>query len=1602
MKRITCFALLCVTSIGAHAQAPVTGFPPYGSFEDGRFDAINRQNLNVNFAIPVVSVPGRGMDLSHSLVYDSLIWHKIMVSWPSTYAWQPVADPWDATSTPTWGWKNSSPTGTVSYTKTWEVICTWDDPYGGSTDIYRYVYSNYAYTDPAGTRHPFNIWVVSSWPTLKCGSPPSMPRTGLATDGSGYWLDANTLTNPIASSTGGMKFTSTAATDPNGNFVSKIVVSSTETHWKDTLGRIALEVEKKTSPNCYVEHLSYNFPECIEYRFVGGDGGEKIAKLYLYSFDIQTNFGCSGVNEYSAQGVKLPFVLVLPNGRWYDFIYEETPNFQGNITGRLQRVTLPTGGYYEYTYPNPNNGVNCADGTIKNLTRVINDGSSVTWQYSRSQVGSDWKTAVTPPTNNISTYTFNSNGKIISEKHYQGAELSTNLKRTINTTWAANGTPSSTTLLLEDSPPTQSKAETTFDDYGNLTVLKEYGFGSGAPGGIIRTTQVTYENGSAYTARNMRNRIKQVLVRQGSETGPIKSRRDLSYDGTTSFSGTNCITGAPQHDDTNYGCSFLTRGNPISVTTYTNASAPSGAITATLEYDSLGNLRKTYVGGIQQTERVFSATTGYAAPDQVKTGPAGSPQLVSSATYDNLNTGLLLSATDQNGHTRQYEYDLIKRLKKVTRSDGEVVNYTYVETTQERSVATDAPIQASSRLKQKTFFDILGRPFLAQASDNNDANCTAHKIEYDSMGRPFKESNPVACGSNPDKWTQTAFDALGRVIFVTAPDSSVTSYTYAGATVTITDPTGKQRKMQTDALSRLVKVYEPDVSNNNSLTLETNYSYDVLDRLTQATQGVQTRTYTYDDIGRVLTAALPETKHQGQQYSYTLQYNLFNQVTQRTDPRGVITSYAYDSFNRLQTVSYNVGSTGVPATATTTQVHGAADDADPNKRGRLLSVTDGVGSEAFTYDQLGRVTQVQKVISGTNYTMAYEYNLSGQLTRITYPSGRQVDRTYDTVGRLASVYSGATQYVNSFVYDSGSSLLKQFKYGNNAVTADFTYTADLLQLETLKYIKNGDANPFFKLTFGYGSAGSNNGQIVSVADTSDTTLVPGAPGRSVTYTYDALHRLKTALTTGSTQFPQWGLSWTYDRYGNREEQAQTHGSPPTHDPSVDAYTNRIVEDVDHTYDKNGNMTKDGMNILAYDAENRMVSATGKAYAYDGAGLRVSKCALDCQNPTSWTDYIFQGRQVIAEYENGAAVGSPTREYVYSGGALVATHEGAGLRYHFHDHLSVRVTSDSLGGSRAEQGHYPFGEQWYNGGGSKWLFTDYERDSESGNDYAIFRAYIPRIGRFNRTDPLAGYAVDPQTLNLFLYVTNDPINSFDPFGLQQQSLEDRQNRAYERASRFDAVSVNWYCQNHGCMIGNPNSVTCYVNGAQRPCAQAFYFVRNDLGVVCATLVCFTNSNGTIGTFEYQDPIYKYELDKEVCAGLVGAPHGCSSDYKRVLVEPGGWKFVPLTSTTVFPTDRGTRGPTIGPRKEPPQSPGRKAERGTAFCTSTRIIENFVGDDGKAGISVTVNVAAGVAARRLGSRAAAGLLPGPGWLYVGTATAYDLALIGEAYVYCNSGQ
>jgi RHS repeat-associated protein len=1702
---------VCLFPSSLRAQ---TGLPAFGSFSSSNFDTVNNQDLNAFFTIPIAASAGRGMPLNLSLVYNTLVWQP-------GGAWTSVTD---QAGNPTWGWRKDFLGGLVHFNSTTNTIKC---PSTGQLVPVTF-YSNYSYTDVLGTGHGFGQ--ISGRTSAQCSDQNFGTYTSYADDHTGYYMNATFLGAPNVTSPAG----SSTVEDANGNFVTKTVVSSTETDWTDSVGNTALKIFY--TPN-------NTNPTQIQYQFLDGTGPSsyRTISLQLTALNVKTNFGCSGVVEYNGSGtlppVNLPTELDIPTPAGgtlkYSFSYEPTPQNSGFYTGRLQRVTFPTGGYHEFDYTGANDGINCSDGTTLSMNRVVSDGvNSAAWTFVRNT--SSQTTTVTVPqladtsTASDTVYTFNSLGQETSRQVYANSPHSGNPLRTINTAWATNGTPATQVTILENGS-TQSQASTTFDSNGLIGSVSEYDWGAGGHGSLLRTTNFSYQTAAAYTSRNIINLLTSKIVLDG--TGTTKYRQDITYDGPAL---TSCPAGIRQHDDANYGCGMNVRGNPTSVTTYLTPGTPANGVTKNFTYDVFGNLLTAQLNCCQNKTWSYSSVTQYSQPDSATRG--SSPTLITSATY-NIYTGQVSTSTDENSQVTQYFYDFLRRPTSIVRqADNATVRYSYDDVHFTSTVTT--PVDSSKSIQQVSAVDGLGRTISSTMEDGSNNIIAASINQIDLLGRPYRTSNPYT--GTPSYWTSTQFDVLGRPTSVTLPDNSVSRYSYAQQTLTLTDPSGKQRASIFDSAGRLAEADEPGAgppatpatgsvsisgaeqsaggapatgsagsvsingsekstqtgpptsgrgsvtisgserttlvntcpprlckttyydngsvsitingikssvlynqsstssgiatalanainantginslvsasvssstvnivarqsgsqtnyslsassatsltqyfsgtsfpaaasgstltggndtqftydsgtvtvtisgtpmavsydgsstnasiasqlasaltagslvnasangnvislsskttgaatnyslstssqSSNSSLfnppsftgspsgsvmtggsdgtatifdsgtawitvggaTATVNYSqgstpssvasalaaaltgstvsatasnstvnltsiatgsaanlplsagsstsqpgsfsqpsfqaapsgtaltggtdaaplslstpaittyrYTVLDSLTSVTQGSQTRTYLYDALGRLQSATTPEagTVCFGTLSGSTCQangYDSFDNLLYRTDARGVQTNYNYDGLNRLHQIAYTVGSTGVPATPTVTFAYGTSPAQFNN--GRLITMTDGAGAETYTYNNLGHLTQLQKVISGVTYTIGYSFNIAGEVTQLTYPSGRVVQQSFDAVGRLceiASVTTGcgnaSSPYATAFTYNNASQVTA-FSYGNGIATT-IGYSPDRLQLTSIKYVKS--TTTLLNLTYAYGSAGVNNGQISGITDAVDN-------GRSVSYGYDPLARLSTAVTTGSANYPQWGLSMSYDRYGNRAAQTVTAGTGPSNPVGMDVSTNHIVG---LGYDANGNITNDGSNTLVYDAENRTISTTSSSssgtYTYDGSSLRIKKVAGG-----TTTVYVFSGSKVIAEYENGASPATPSREYVYSGSALLAKIDPTGTKYYHQDQLSDRLVTDSSGNLVAQVGHFPFGESWYNASNDKLIFTTYERDSESGNDYALARNYVNRVGRFSSPDSMSGSIGDPQSLNRYSYVTDDPIDLSDPEGL----------------------------------------------------------------------------------------------------------------------------------------------------------------------------------------------------------------------------------------------
>jgi RHS repeat-associated protein len=303
-----------------------------------------------------------------------------------------------------------------------------------------------------------------------------------------------------------------------------------------------------------------------------------------------------------------------------------------------------------------------------------------------------------------------------------------------------------------------------------------------------------------------------------------------------------------------------------------------------------------------------------------------------------------------------------------------------------------------------------------------------------------------------------------------------------------------------------------------------------------------------------------------------------------------------------------------------------------------------------------------------------------------------------------------------------------------------------------------------------------------------------APGQSATFTFTV-----TAPATPGTYNFQWqmvqdGVEWfggystnvaisvTQPAIGGCSGPAPCVGFPTL---SYDTASNRI-NTAGWLYDAAGNQLRaqranGGWQRFVYDAAGRLVRVkddvgnTVVSYGYGSSNQRlITQEGGDASNLRTY--HVWDGTNVIAEF--GESNSSPTapvwqKNYFYLSGRLLATQEpvvgGESVLFHHPDTLSTRLVTNQPSGSVTEQANLPFGTAVASEstGGIARRFTSYDRNATSGLDYAINRHYDPLQGRFTQADPIGMKAVnlsDPQTLNLYAYCGNDPVNNVDPDGL----------------------------------------------------------------------------------------------------------------------------------------------------------------------------------------------------------------------------------------------
>ncbi|MCK4643916.1 RHS repeat-associated core domain-containing protein [bacterium] len=751
---------------------------------------------------------------------------------------------------------------------------------------------------------------------------------------------------------------------------------------------------------------------------------------------------------------------------------------------------------------------------------------------------------------------------------------------------------------------------------------------------------------------------------------------------------------------------------------------------------------------------------------------------------------------DPMGRNTAYEYDIYGRLTKVGKQDLPQSLYGYDDTLRTITASTeylDGAVVANAKYhfdsffrieKEWQFFDKNGNTaldpseFFETRYEYNDFDNLIRKIspsgistefKYDQIDRVietrlskdgdirisksehlyFNNENGVfrsekiwspKADKSGDPNMEYLYDVEDGLIMVKEYNDAAiyeTSYDYdaLGNLTLVTDSRGNQSQFQYNYLSQLVNKIESDGSweeyeNNlagnvlgyqNSAQVAKNYSYDTLGRLgkiessiSQITQNI--KTINYDLMGNVLK----ETDDLNGN-TYTYEYDGLDRITKKTiDLNGNMMSFTYgydNNRNRLNNLWYDFENDGI------------------------LDQKSGFAYEEFS----------GKLKSG------FSESLGG--LRIPLFS---VENHFDTFGRLSSCT--VTKYPTGI-----------------SETTEYAYSP-LNEILKIDIMNLGNNNIIYTNSYEY----DKNGNRIKLIDEDNI---------ETEYGYDRLGRLNNVTGPMYSWFNDdktpFNTEYNYDSTGNRlSYQSPFH----THSYNIAHTSNRLLSWVDnvkkrhnYTYDDFsniirketlGNDTLQNSVDFVYNEDNRIVKATMRKetgvekaatlelnYQYDFRGLRVYKLK-QLINGEKTEGFYFRGMngKVLAELEAG------DREVnYYFGNKKIMKKDKNGTHYYHYDVLgSPVVVTDTMGSIENTYKYGPFGniikakEKYKNKDG----YTGHEYDEETNLHYANARYLDQRIGRWMSKDRASLNLKNPQSLNRWIYVLNNPLRYIDLDGLRE--------------------------------------------------------------------------------------------------------------------------------------------------------------------------------------------------------------------------------------------
>jgi RHS repeat-associated protein len=507
---------------------------------------------------------------------------------------------------------------------------------------------------------------------------------------------------------------------------------------------------------------------------------------------------------------------------------------------------------------------------------------------------------------------------------------------------------------------------------------------------------------------------------------------------------------------------------------------------ATQVRDALGDLSTTVYDAAGNVSAAIDARgnrTTYSYDVLNRATTATDPLNHTTTTvYD--AAGNVARAIDAAGYTTTFAYDALNRQTTVTDPGGGVATTVY-----------DGNGNVTARTDQLNHTTTYNYDALNRLTRTTDARGGLTTLLYDAVGNRTAETDPDG------NTTTYLYDALNRLTQQTDPlnHSATFAYDAASRRTSSTDRLGRQTTYAYDADNR--ETGETWHNADGTTQQLVSYGYDAAGRQTYAASAAGAYTYAYDALGRQTSVQEPFG------LALTYAYDAVSNRTLMQDSKRGTTTFVYDAANRLTSEQFG-GSGQTPLRIDFSYT--ARDQVQTATRYSDLAGTQKVGASSYTYDAVGRLTNLQHFNGAggslANYT--YAYDLASRLTAETDNGAAPITYSYDATNQLLG--DGTTTHS----YDlNGNRTNTGYSTTANELSNDgaWTYTYDAEGNQT------GKSNATYTWSFGF----DDHNQMLWAQQ---KATVGGTLLQAVTYSYDTQGRLleEDATSGGTTTTTRFG------------------------------------------------------------------------------------------------------------------------------------------------------------------------------------------------------------------------------------------------------------------------------------------------------------------------------------------------------------------------------------------------------------------------------------------------------------------------------------------------